>query len=345
MRLRPEQLGQHLGGKLAPIYLLCGEEPLLIQEAADAIRTAARANGFNERELFHADASFDWQHLLAEANSLSLFADKKILEVRLDSGKPGDKGSKAFEEYCAAPPPDNLLLVIAPKIDMRAKWVKGLDDSGIVVQVWPVTRAQMPNWIGQRLRQAGIRASGSAVEILANRVEGNLLAAIQEIEKLKLLAPSGDVDANTMSTVVADSARYNVFGLIDNILAGDIPATARTLRGLREEGAEPLAILGLLTRELRILLQAAEARQFHDTVDGVLKKHKIWDKRQPLVKDALRRLKPGHLRMLLRQAALVDRAVKGMSSAKPWDELTALALSFAGKSPLSPDSLRLAIND
>ncbi|MGD9660868.1 MAG: DNA polymerase III subunit delta [Porticoccaceae bacterium] len=348
MRLRPEQLNQHLKGALSPVYLICGDEPLLAQEAADAIRAGARAQGFDERELFHADAGFDWQQLLAEANALSLFADKKILEVRINSGKPGDKGAKALVDYCNSPSTDNLLLVITPKLDssaMRSKWVKSLDDNGVLIQVWPVNSAQMPQWISQRLHQAGIRASAAAVEILADRVEGNLLAAIQEIEKLKLLAHAGEVDAATMSTVIADSARFNVFSLIDKILEGDAQAAARMLRGLHEEGTEALVILWALARELRLLIAAADARNYHDSVDNVLKKHKVWDKRQPLIKSALRRLKLPHLRILLRQAAVVDRTVKGMRSANPWEELTALVMSFAGAPTLSAQSVRLVITD
>jgi len=348
MRLRPEQLGQHLAGNLAPVYLVCGDEPLLAQEAADAIRGAARSRGFSQRELFHADPGFDWQRLLSEANALSLFADKKILEVRIDNGKPGDSGSKALLEYCAAPSADNLLLVITPKLDssaMRSKWVNALDSKGVLIQVWPVAAPQMPQWIAQRLQAAGIHASRGAVDILADRVEGNLLAAMQEIEKLKLLVPEGNVDTTTMSTVVADSARYNVFVLIDKVLEGDARAATRMLRGLREEGTEPLVILWALSRDLRILIHAAEARSLHDSVENVLKKHKVWDKRQPLIKSALRRLKLPLLRTLLRQTAVVDRTVKGLRNGDPWDELTTLVMALADSPPLSPQSARLVIND
>lgn len=348
MRLKPEQLPQHLTGKLSPVYLICGDEPLLAQEAADAIRSAARAQGFDDREIFHGSANFDWQQLLAEANALSLFAARKILEVRIETGKPGDKGSKALIEYCRSPSPDNLLLVITPKLDssaMRSQWVKALETAGVVVQVWPVTAQQMPQWIGRRLQLAGIQASRAAIDILADRVEGNLLAAVQEIEKLRLLAPDGEIDAKTMSTVVADSARFDVFTLIDKVLEGDAPASARSLRGLREEGTEPLVILWAITRDLRILVQAAEARQYHKSAEDVLKDHRVFDKRQPLFKSALRRLTPAHLRILLRQAGLVDRSSKGMAKSDPWEALTALVMSLAGSPTLSAPSVRLTISD
>lgn len=348
MRLRPEQLETHLEGHLAPAYLICGDEPLLLQESADAVRTAARRGGFNERELFHADSGFDWQVLLTEANALSLFAEKKILEVRSANGKPGDKGSNVIVEYCANPSGDNLLLVIAPKLDnsaLKSKWVKAIDSCGVIVQVWPVNAAQLPRWIETRLQRAGIRASRAAVDILAERVEGNLLAAMQEIEKLLLLAPEAEVDATTMSTVVADSARYNLFSLVDKILEADTHAAAKILRGLKDEGSEPTVVLWALTRELRILIGAALAHSRGESIEDALQKSKVWVKRMPLLKSALRRLKPGHLRVLLRQAGGVDRAVKGLQEGDPWDELTALVLSFAGSPILNGESTRLALGE
>lgn len=343
MRLRPEQLDKHLAASLSPAYLICGDEPLLAQEAADAIRATARANGFTERELFHAEGNFDWQQVLSEANSLSLFADKKILEVRIPNGKPGDKGSKAIQEYCANPSDANLLLVITPKLDgsaMRGKWVKAIDDLGAVIQVWPVDARQMPRWIGQRLAAAGIRANAAAIDILADRVEGNLLAAVQEIEKLKLLVPDGEINEATMSNVVADSARYSVFTLMDRILEGDAQGAARNLRGLREDGTEPIVILWALARELRTLIAARESGA---QGDAALRQLGVWDKRMPLVKGALRRLKLPHLKMLLRQAGALDRAIKGMRDADPWEDLAALVLGFAGAPTLNPANLKLSI--
>lgn len=349
MRLRPEQLEQQLAGELAPVYLIIGDEPLLIQEAADAVRARARSAGFSDRELFHADGNrFDWNQLLNEASSLSLFAERKLLEVRLPSGKPGKEGGQVLEVYCANINPDNLLLLISGKIDgtgLRSKWVRALDAAGILVQIWPVTSAQMPRWIGERLHRAGIRASRQAAEILADRVEGNLLAAAQEIEKLKLLAPTGEVDASTMSSVVADSARFNVFNLVDRILDGDSQAAARHLRGLREEGIDATVILWAIARDLRTLIDAEEAHRRGGSLETALRSMGVWDRRLPLVKAALRRLQGQQLRILLRQAGAVDRAIKGMRTASPWEELTSLVLSAAGSPPLTTASLRLSLAD
>ena len=348
MRLHPDKLSTHLRKGLGPIYVITGDEPLLAQEVADAIRGQARKNGFTERELFNAEARFDWQQILTEANSLSLFADKKILELRIPSGKPGREGGLFFQDYCANINADNLLLIILPKIDkstQNSKWFKALDQHGAIVQVWPVDVAQMPQWIQHRLKHAGISANHQAIEVLAERVEGNLLAAIQEIEKLKLLAPKGEIDSETMSSVVTDSARFNVFTMIDRILDGDSVGATRTLRGLFtgfNEGAQftdesPKNGKGLCT----FVAQAANG----ESIASALRSLRVWDKHQPLVRKALRRTRPAQLTMLLRQAGGVDRAAKGMRDASPWDELTSMVLSMSGANPVHPSNLRLALRE
>ena len=349
MRLKAEQLNSHLSqGSLAPAYLISGDEPLLLQEAADAIRITAKAQGYTERELLHVETGFDWNIVLTEANSLSLFSEKKILEIRIPNGKPGDKGSKTLQEYASNSNPDTLLLITTPKLDgnaTRSKWVKALEGLGAFIQLWPVTANQLPQWINKRLQQAGILANRQAVAILAERVEGNLLAAAQEIEKLKLLIPEGEIDADTMSTIVADSARFNVFTLVDKAMQGESQGACRTLRGLREEGAEATVILWALTRELRTLLKANEALASGDHMDWVLKNLGVWEKRKPLIKDAIRRLSTGQIRQMLKLAGGIDRAIKGMRNASYWDELTTLILMLCGTQTLPPNTLRLALQD
>ncbi|MFT7300560.1 MAG: DNA polymerase-3 subunit delta [Porticoccus sp.] len=349
MRLKTEQLATHLSqGPLAPIYLISGDEPLLAQEATDAIRAAARSQGYTERELLHAETGFDWNVVLTEANSLSLFSDKKILEIRIPTGKPGDKASKTLQEYASNPSSDTLMLIITPKLESattRSKWVKAIDSQGVFIQLWPVAPNQLPQWINQRLQQAGIHASRQAVSILADRVEGNLLAAVQEIEKLKLLIPDGEVDGDTMSTIVADSARFNVFSLVDKAMEGEAQNVCRTLRGLRDEGTEATVILWALTRELRILIKASDAIANGDHLDWALKNLGVWEKRKPLVKNAIRRLPLGQLKQMLRLAGGIDRAIKGMRKASPWDDLTTLILMFCGSQTLRPLNLRLALQE
>lgn len=347
-KLRFEQLSAALKKSLSPIYLVSGDEPLLVQEACDSIRNAARTAGFSERELYHNEPGMDWGQILSSANSLSLFAERKLIELRLGSGKPGDKGGKVLLEYAAAPAADTLLLIAAPKLDgstQRAKWFKAIEKAGCLVQIWPVTAAQLPRWIGQRLQQAGLKADSQAVEVLASKVEGNLLAASQEIEKLKLLvAEDGLISAEMMSSAVADSARYDVFGLVDKALHGDARAAVKNLHGLRGEGTDATVILWALAREIRTLWRVAHACAQGQNFDWAAKQAGVWDKRKALVKTALRRLKLPQLQLLLRKANAIDKAIKGMSMAQPWDELLDLTLNLSGTVSLSPRVQRLALS-
>lgn len=345
-KLYPEKLAGQLSGTLAPLYIVSGEEPLLVQEACDTIRLAAREKGFTERELYHIDPKFDWGQLHNAANSMSLFSEQKILEVRMPTGKPGDKGGKALVEYANAPAPDNLLLIVTGKLDgsvQRSKWFKALDKVGMHVATWPIDAVKLPRWITQRLSQAGLSAGSGAAELLASRIEGNLLAAVQEIEKLKLLATDGKVSTELMASVVADSARYDVFGLSDKALNGDTPGAVKTLHGLKSEGTEAIPILWALTRDIRQLLQVAQATEQGKHLDTALKQAGIWAKRQPLAKNALRRLKAARLEQLLRQANGIDRAIKGMRSGAVWDELLDLVLNLSGVTSLHPSNVRLAL--
>ncbi len=345
MQLLPEALESHLGATLASAYLLSGDEPLLIQESADRIRTAARARGFTERQVYHADGrQFDWNSPLAEAGARSLFAERKILEIRLATAKPGEQGSKVLVELCRLAGDDLLLLVITPKLDRSAQgsaWVKALAQTGAQLQIWPIDRAGLPQWITTRLRHAGLAVSRPAAELLAERVEGNLLAAAQEVEKLRLLAPAGELDVDAISTAVADSARFNIFKLADYALAGDTQAASRSLRGLRDEGVEPAAVLWALTRDVMIIARlqgAGRARQ-----DEIFKEARVWDNRKDLLRDISRRIRPAQINLLLRQLAGVDRAIKGVRDASPWDELLDVLLSLCGRNAIHPANLRLGL--
>jgi DNA polymerase-3 subunit delta len=221
--------------------------------------------------------------------------------------------------------------------------MKTLEAHGAHIQVWPVNAQQLPRWIGQRLQQHGINANTEAVNILADRVEGNLLAAMQEINKLTLLSLEGKVDADIMSTVVADSARYNLFAFVDKVLEGDAESAARALRGLENEGTDPLALLWAITRELRTLNKASQAVVSGEQRDRALKNAGVWDKRIPLFRKALGRLSPAHLRMLIHQAGAIDRGVKGLRKADFWSEITTLVLSFAGSQTLHPKNIKLLL--
>ncbi|TFF39032.1 DNA polymerase III subunit delta [Pseudomonas sp. RIT623] len=338
MKLAPAQLNKHLQGTLAPVYIVSGDDPLLCQEAADAIRAAARQQGYDERQVFSADANFDWGNLLLAGASLSLFAQRRLLELRLPSGKPGDKGAAALIEYCAKPAEDTLLLISLPKLDgsaQKTKWGKALIEGGQCqfIQIWPVDAQQLPQWINQRLSQAGLSAQRDAVDLIAARVEGNLLAAAQEIEKLKLLAEGNQITVETVQAAVADSARFDVFGLVDAILNGEAAHALRMLEGLRGEGVEPPVILWALARELRLL--AGLAQQFSQGVplDKAFSQARppVWDKRRPLVSKALQRLSAQRWAMLLQDAQRIDAQIKGQAEGSPWTSLARLSLLMAGQ--------------
>lgn len=343
--IRVEQLAADLEARLAPIYLISGDEHLIVQECCDQVRRAARLAGYEERELFHADHNFDWDQLHHSGQSLSLFSSTKIIEVRL-SGKLSDKGRKALVEYAQSPPDDTLLLMVAPKFERKvqsSKWFKTLETAARFVQVWPVAAAQLPRWIKQRAKQLELQLSDGAVDILASRTEGNLLAMSQELQKLKLLSDDGRVDAELMTHAVADSARYDVYGLVDRALHGNAREAVKTLNGLRSEGTDVLPVLWALSRELRSLLQISEGLQAGLAFATVARQSGVWDKRQPLVKNALNRLKRPQLFLLLRKAGQVDRAAKGMHASDPWEGCLEIVLNMAGVSPLSKASEGVAL--
>jgi DNA polymerase-3 subunit delta len=296
--------------------------------------------------LYHVDTQFDWGHLYDAANSLSLFAQQKIIELRMPSGKPGDKGTKALIDYLQAPSADNILLIVTDKLDsatQKTKWCKALEETGTHVQVWPLTGQHLQRWVSQRLDAAGLRAENDAIALLISRTEGNLLATAQEIEKLILLAQQTLITYEVMASVVADNARYSVFDLTDRALQGDAPAAIKTLHGLRSEGTEPIAILWALTREIRQLVQISTALANGAAFGVAAKQAGVWDKRQPLIQSAIRRLKPTQWQQLLRKANGIDKAIKGMRAADPWDELLDLVLNIAGVQSLTMANERLML--
>ncbi|HAV87472.1 MAG TPA: DNA polymerase III subunit delta [Pseudomonas sp.] len=337
MKLSPAQLAKHLQGSLAPVYVVCGDEHLLCQEACDAIRQATRGQGFSERQVFNVETGFDWGQLIEAGASLSLFAEKRLIELRIPNGKPGDKGAAALLDYLARPAEDTVLLISLPKLDgstQKTKWAKALIDGKDVqfVQIWPVDAAQLPQWIRQRLAQAGLAADQEAVEMIAARVEGNLLAAAQEIEKLKLLAEGGQINAETVQAAVADSARYDVFGLIDACLHGHASHALHMVEGLRGEGIEPPVILWALARELRLLAGIAQQYAQGLPLEKAFAQARppVWDKRRPLVSKALQRHSAQRWNQLLMDAQRIDAQIKGQAEGNPWTGLADLCLQLAG---------------
>lgn len=337
MKLTPGQLDKHLQGRLSPVYAVSGDEPLLCQEACDAIRTAARNQGFGERQVFHVEANFDWGQLYEAGASLSLFAEKRLIELRMPSGKPGDKGASALLDYLNRPAEDIVLLLQLPKLDgssQKTKWAKALIEgqASQFIQIWPVDAGQLPQWINQRLSQAGLTATAEAVELIGARVEGNLLAAAQEIEKLKLVAADQKITAETVHAAVADSARFDVFGLIDAALAGQAGHALRMLEGLRGEGVEAPVILWGLAREVRQLATLALQHEQGLPLDRAFAQCRppVWEKRRPLLSRALQRHSAASWGQLLRDAQQIDAQIKGQAAGDPWAGLSRLTLKIAG---------------
>jgi DNA polymerase-3 subunit delta len=328
MQLRTEQLSRHLEQQLQPIYLVSGDEPLLLQESCDLIRKHAREHGCTEREVIDASTSgFNWDELINSAASMSLFSQRKLIELRLPSGKPGAAGSKALCEYVDMAPHEDVLLIIAGKIDKqstRGKWFQALDKAGCVIQVWPVDARQLPGWLERRITNAGMRINPDALQLLCERVEGNLLSAVQEVEKLKLLSQDGQITAEVITQTVSDSARYNLFAMADSALEGNATASLRMLHGLRGEGTEATVVLWALARELRTLYEIQVACQAGKSTQQAIRDQRVWNNKVPLVQAALGRHDLGSLGALLQQAAKTDGSIKGFADGKPWDNLAAL---------------------
>jgi DNA polymerase-3 subunit delta len=333
MQLRPEQLQQHLQRELLPLYLVFGDEDLLVQETCDAIRARCREQGCNEREVLTVEgANFDWNILAGISCEMSLFADRKLIELRIPSGKPGTEGSKALQQYLENPSPDNILLIVAGKIDKQStntKWFKALDKAGATVQVYQVKPGQLPRWMQQRLQQAGLQIDADALQLLCDQVEGNLLAAVQEIEKLRLLTGGDRISAEHIHQSVADNARYNLFNLVDHACAGEAAAAFRIFNGLRAEGTDSLTLVWVLSREIRLLYQCQLELGKGQPMNRVFQAQRIWDSRKPMVSAALSRHSLASLTELLQQITLADHCAKGLADGDPWDRLSSVLLNLA----------------
>jgi DNA polymerase-3 subunit delta len=332
LKIPQRQLSRQLERALAPAYLIAGAEPFLVDQALEQIRAAARAAGFAERELHVVDRSSRWGDLQASAGNLSLFSTRRVLELRMASPRPGEEGGAALCELVERADPDRLLLVaVGAKLDAsvaRSSWVKAFEEHGVLVEVWPVDRDELPEWIGARARQVGVELSADAAELLADRVAGNLLAAAQEIRKLALTLPGRAVGEAEILAAVASSARFDVFRLSDAVLAGDSARALRVLAGLRAEGVEPTLVSWALTRDLTMLARVSYAQAHGENVDNALARLNVWRRRQPAVKLAVRRYGALRMAQFLRQAAEVDNVIKGNPPEPPWEALTALVLAL-----------------
>ena len=335
MRLRAEQLKANLQSSgLAPIYHISGDEPLQLMETVDKIRRYAREQDFSERIVLDASVGFEWSTFLQEGANLSLFSSKRLIELRLGNTKPGNEGSKALIEYAETVPTDDFLIITSSKVDKKTqqtRWFKALDKVGITIQIWPVELSQLPGWICQRIKKYNKQISLPAATLIAERVEGNLLAASQEIDKLCLLIEDNEIDINDVLAAVSDSTRYDVFTLIESALAGNSKRTVYMLNGLRSEGVDPAAVYGALLWEYRRLCSMAYLLDTSTSLDNLFSKFRIWDNnRKQAVKNVLQRHKAKDINKLLRKAVYIDRQIKGADRPMVWDALQQFLLILAG---------------
>jgi DNA polymerase-3 subunit delta len=333
MRLKSEQLTQHLQSQLKPVYIVSGDEPLLSQEICDQIRTTAKAQGFDEREVHHVDGQYKWATLIDSSNAMSLFASRKLIEIRIENGKPGDQGSKALLELCARPNPDNILLIVLPKVDKSAqnsKWFKALDKLGAFIAHWPIERSQLPGWIANRLRAQNMKADRDALALLADRTDGNLLAAAQEIEKLKLVG-NEQVTAEDVENSVGDASRYDVFALSESAFKGDLARSIHILSVLQGEGLNPLQPLAIMANDVRLLLSFIQLKSNGMPDDKALQQLKVfWPKKQSQLKGASRRLSVTVIEQSLLLCNQIDLATKGMLQDDSWRLFNTLILKLCG---------------
>jgi DNA polymerase-3 subunit delta len=332
-QLRSDQLDAHLARGLASLYVVHGDEPLLSMEAADAIRAKARAEGYAEREVHLVERGYDWSRLAQSAAALSLFSSRKLIELRVPSGKPGTDGAEAIAAYCATLQPDIVTVVALPRLDragQNSAWFGALAGAGVVVNVFPVDRRTLPLWIGARLARQKQRASEDALAFVADCVEGNLLAAHQEIQKLGLLYPPGDLAFEQVRDAVLDVARFEVSQLSEAMLSGDRARLARVLDGLAGEGEAPPRVLWVMSDDVRAVTRVQRGLAEGRSPADLFRESRVWgEARQRLITAAARRMAREALDAALAHAAAVDRTIKGLAKGDPWDELLQLGLRFA----------------
>ncbi len=337
MRLRADQLHSHIQrSSLLPIYLISGDEPLQLLESSDQIRHAARENGYEERVVLEVDKTFNWNSLLDESAALSLFASQKIMELKMGTHKPGRDGGKTLTEYAENIPEGNLLLITCGKLDKSAqntKWFKSLDKHGATVLVWPIEASQLPSWILQRVKSLGKTIDKNTAEFIAARVEGNLMAASQEISKLCLLVESKQIELDDVLNSVVDSSRYDVFSLMEAAYLGDLNRLSRMLQGLKSEGLDPMAIYGALMWEFRRLCSMAYQFQQTGNLEQIFSAYRIWNNgRKQAIQKVLRRHNLARLHELLIDVIKIDRLIKSSDRINAWNALLDLLIQIGSSS-------------
>jgi DNA polymerase-3 subunit delta len=314
---------------LKPVWLIAGSEHLLVLEAADRLRARARALGYIEREIFDVDARFDWNELAMSGAAMSLFASRRIIDVRMPTGRPGKEGSAAISAWCASLPAETILLITAQDWSKQHEgaWVNAIDKVGVTMPIWPLKPDEMPTWIAARLQLRGVKATREAIAMLAERVEGNLLAAAQEVDKLALLVGEATLDLQTLEASVADDARFDAFRLTDAALNGDAARALRIVEGLRAEGEEAIPLVGWLLTQLRLLARLAAAGD--NNLNQAFRNERVWDSRQPMLKRALKSADAAHWERCIIHAGRIDRIAKGRGDGDVWREIERLIAAIA----------------
>lgn len=332
MLIKVTHLSRFLQNDLAKIYLVYGDEPLQIAEATDDIRLSARQSGYNVREVINIDQGNEWYKLKAEAGSLSIFSDQKLIDLRVPSGKPGLEGSKALLNYCENCPDQTILLISMGKLEKesnKSKWYQTIDKEGVIVQVWPIQRAELTEWLERRVQRKGMLLDKAAIQYLANRIEGNLLAAAQEIEKLYILYGCNPINAELIEMAVADNSRYDVFKFTETILNGKINRAIKILHGLQSEGIAATIVLWALTRETRVLFNILSLQKKGYPLENIFTQLRITEKAQQPFRLAVQRLKYHDVLDILKTCALTDQQIKGQLSGNPWESFFNICLRYA----------------
>lgn len=331
MRITIDQLTEHLKKSLASIYLLAGDEPLQLAEAADDIRQAAKQSGYLHREVINIDKGTEWLQLSEAAESLSIFSDNKLIDLRLPSAKPGIDGDKILQAYSQNPPENTILLITSGKIEnaaTKSQWYQALDKVAVIVTVWPLQGSALIDWLQRRASRRGLLIEADALKMLATRIEGNLLAAAQELEKLYILHGQARITQAMIEAEVSNNARFDVFILNDALLSGQLNRSLHILQGLKAEGIAAPVIIWALSREARMLYSIKIKSAQGASLDTLFKSFNVWDKRKPIVQTALSRLKESDLQAILQLCAKTDQQIKGQLSGDAWEGLWQICLRF-----------------
>ncbi len=343
MRVDANQLNAHLQKSLAPTYLISGDELLLAEECAAAVRDKAHTAGF-ERHVLTVESGFDWDGLFAAMQAPSLFTPRCLYELRMPGAKPGTAGAEILTQLAQRPPPNTILMVVTGRLDKTAqqsRWLQALEKAGVTVTVWPLEAAKLPHWIGQRLARLGVRAQPGVPELLAHYLQGNLLAVAQEIDKLALLAGNRTLELDEVKDSLSDNSRFSIYALADACLVGQAAGAVRMLARLRMEGVEPILVLWALAREVRNMAAISTALSSGKSQAAVFQTYKVWMQRQALVAKAAARVPRESWLALLARAARLDKILKGRASGDIWHELEKLALAICDMRPagISPKIL------